>query len=136
VSVSPDLSPHKSSHNTVPSVSSDFWSYFAANPECAHQLLVLFSDRGITSYAKQNGYSGHAYKWVNEKGEWHYVQIHFLSDKGVKTFTAEAGQEMDGANPDHNTQELFEMIEKGDFPTWLVPSLDTAQIHGHLPHDS
>lgn len=103
---------------TLPSPCSAFWSYFASNPECAHQLLVLFSDRGITSYAKQNGYSGHAYKWVNDKGEWHYVQIHFLSDKGVKTFTNEAGLAMDGKNPDHNTQELFDMIKDGDFPTW------------------
>jgi catalase len=27
-----------------------------------------------------NGYSSHTYKWVNEKGEVHYVKYHFKTD--------------------------------------------------------
>lgn len=110
-----------------------FWSFFALNPESAHQLMILFSDRGITSFAKMNGYMGHTMKWVNDKGEWHYVQLHYLSDKGVKTFTNEEGQEMDGVNPDSGTQELFEMIDNGDYPTWCVGRTHRARSLLKLP---
>jgi len=49
----------------------------------------LFSDRGTPDgYRHMNGYSSHTYKWVNEKGEVHYVKYHFKTDSGIKNFTA------------------------------------------------
>lgn len=67
-----------------------------------------------------NAYGGHTFKMVNKQGEWVYVQFHFLSEKGVKGYTQEEGDKLSGENPDSGTQELFEMIEKGDYPTWKV----------------
>lgn len=96
-----------------------FWDYLSQNQECIHQIMHLFSDRGTPySYRHMNGYSGHTFKWVKEDGSFVYVQIHMKTDQGNKTFTnAEAG-EMAGSNPDWNTQDLFESIEKGDYPSW------------------
>jgi len=63
------------------------------------------------------GYSGHTFKFVNEAGDWKYVQIHLLSDQGVETLTqAEAGE----LPPDSHTQDLFEAIERGEHPSWTV----------------
>lgn len=81
--------------------------------------MHLFSDRGTPySYRHMNGYSGHTYKFTKPDGTFNYIQIHCKTDLGSKTFTnAEAGK-MASENPDHHTQDLFDSIEKGDYPSW------------------
>lgn len=98
----------------------DYWT-IPENQVAIHQLIQLFSDRGTpASYRNMNGYSGHAYKWSNKKGEWHYVQVHLKTDQGIKNMTNEEAQEMTAKNPDFIQQDLYEHIEKGDFPSWTV----------------
>ncbi|KAH0614640.1 uncharacterized protein H6S33_000276 [Morchella sextelata] len=98
-----------------------FWDYLSNNQESIHQVMHLFSDRGTPySYRHMNGYSGHTYKFTKPDGTYHYVQIHLKSDQGNKTFTNDQANEMASANPDHHTQDLFEAIANGDFPSWTV----------------
>jgi len=98
-----------------------FWDYASQNPESIHQFMILFGDRGIPrGHAFQHGYSGHTFKFVNASGEWVYVQIHVRSDQGVKFYTQEEGVKLAGENPDIHNEELFNQIEKGDFPSWTV----------------
>lgn len=92
-----------------------------AQPESIHQVMILFGDRGIPSgHDKQHGYSGHTFKFVNDKGEWNYVQIHVRSDQGTGFHTQEEGVKLAGENPDIHNQQLFEQIEKGEYPSWTV----------------
>ncbi|ODV78780.1 peroxisomal catalase [Suhomyces tanzawaensis NRRL Y-17324] len=96
-----------------------FWDYLTTNQESIHQVMTLFSDRGTpASYREMHGYSGHTYKWSNKKGEWHYVQVHFVSDQGVKTLTNEEAGALSGSNPDHAQEDLFKNIAAGNFPSW------------------
>ena len=96
-----------------------FWDYLTSNEESVHQVTTLFSDRGTPrSYREMNGYSGHTYKWSTKDGNWHYVQVHFISDQGVKTLTNEEAGELAGLNPDHAQEDLFRNIAKGNFPSW------------------
>lgn len=96
-----------------------FWDYLTTNQEAIHQVVILFSDRGTpASYREMHGYSGHTYKWSNKKGEWHYVQVHFLSDQGVKTLTNEEAGQLAGSNPDYAQEDLFKNIAKGNAPSW------------------
>lgn len=98
-----------------------FWDYLSQNQECAHQVLQLFSDRGTpASYREMHGYSGHTYKWVKKDGSFNYVQIHLLSDQGIKTLSNDEAVKLSGENPDHAQQDLFEHIQKGQFPSWTV----------------
>jgi catalase len=47
-----------------------FWDFLSATPESAHQVTILFSDRGIpATYRNMNGYSSHTFKWVNKEGQ-------------------------------------------------------------------
>jgi len=96
-----------------------FWDYLSTHQEATHQVMTLFSDRGTPfSYRHMNGYSGHTHKWTKPDGTFNYVQVHVKTDQGNKNFTnAEAGK-MASENPDHNTQDLFDSIQKGDFPSW------------------
>merc|ERR1712093_214121 len=76
--------------------------------------MILMGDRGIPDgYRHMHGYLGHTVKLINKKGEWVYCQFHMQSQQGVKFITQE-----DSANysPDYSQKDLYESIEKGDFP--------------------
>ncbi|CCH44719.1 catalase [Wickerhamomyces ciferrii] len=98
-----------------------FWDYLVQNQEAIHQFMILFSDRGTpATYRHMNGYSGHTYKWSNAKGEWRYIQVHLISDQGIKTLNNEEAGSLSGSNPDHAQEDLFNSIEKGDSPSWTA----------------
>lgn len=64
------------------------------------------------------GYSGHTLKMVNKAGKWVYVQIHCLSQQGVAFLTQERAAELAGTAPDYATKDLFDAINRGDYPEW------------------
>jgi len=98
-----------------------FWDYLSTHQECVHQVMHLFSDRGTPySYRHMNGYSGHTYKFVKPDGSFNYIQIHLKTDQGNKTFNNEEAGKMASENPDWHTQDLFESIQRGEFPSWTV----------------
>uniref|UniRef100_A0A093VDR7 Catalase n=1 Tax=Talaromyces marneffei PM1 TaxID=1077442 RepID=A0A093VDR7_TALMA len=96
-----------------------FWDYLSTHQESAHQVMHLFSDRGTPySYRHMNGYSGHTFKWIKPDGTFNYVQIHLKTDQGNKTLTNEEAGELSNSNPDWHTQDLFQAIERGEYPSW------------------
>lgn len=98
-----------------------FWDYLSTHQESVHQVMTLFSDRGTPySYRHMNGYSGHTFKFTKPDGSFIYYQIHLKTDQGVKTFTNEEAGKMAAENPDWNTQDLFDAIQNGDYPSWSV----------------
>lgn len=47
--------------------------------------MFLFSDRGVSDgYKHMDGFSAHAYKWVNERGEAFFIKYHIKADLGFK----------------------------------------------------
>ena len=107
-----------STHLTHADDSTMFWDYLSNNPESIHQVMILMGDRGIPDgYRFMHGYYGHAIKLVPENGDWVYCQLHMKSQQGTKFITQE-----DSANysPDYSQKDLFEAIEKGDYPKWSV----------------
>ena len=98
-----------------------FWDYLSTHQEAIHQVMHLFSDRGTPySYRHMNGYSGHTHKWTKPDGSFVYTQVHLKTDQGNKTFTNEEAGKLASENPDWHTQDLFESIQKGDYPSWTV----------------
>ncbi|KAH0828607.1 catalase [Lanmaoa asiatica] len=98
-----------------------FWDYLTQNPESAHQVTILFSDRGTPDgFHNMHGYSGHTYKFVKADGSWVYTQIHIIADGGFKTLDGPTAARLGGENPDYGTQALFETIEAGKYPSWTV----------------
>lgn len=97
-----------------------FWDYSLQNQEAIHQSMVLFSDRGTSAtYRHMNGYSGHTYKWSNEKGEWHYVQVYLIFDQGIKTLRNEEAVQLSDENPDHAQEYLTLHHGLVTFKQWL-----------------
>ncbi|BGP15172.1 hypothetical protein JCM10213v2_003129 [Rhodosporidiobolus nylandii] len=98
-----------------------FWDYLSLNPEAFHQVMILFSDRGTPKgYRFMHGYSGHTHKLVKEDGSFVHAQFHCVSDQGIKTFTNEEAVKMAGENPDYSNQDLFQAIERGEYPSWTL----------------
>jgi len=98
-----------------------FWDFLSLTPESIHQVTILFSDRGTPcNHRHMNGYGGHTFKWWNKKGEYFWVKIHFKTAQGIKNLTRQEALKLSGENPDHATKDLFNAIEKGEFPAWNV----------------
>lgn len=98
-----------------------FWDFLSLTPESIHQVTILFSDRGTpVNHRHMNGFSSHTYKWYNAAGEFVWVKYHFKTEQGIKNLTAAEADAMKAADPDHATRDLFEAIERGEFPSWRL----------------
>ena len=98
-----------------------FWDFLSLTPESIHQVTVLFSDRGTPrTYRNMNGYSSHAYKWYNAKGEYSWVKYHFKTEQGIQNLTRQEAEVMKGKDPDHATRDLSESIKRGEYPSWRL----------------
>ena len=105
-------------HLTHADDSTAFWDYLSQNPESIHQVMVLMGDRGIPDgYRFMHGYLGHTIKLVNKNNDWVYCQLHMKSMQGVKYITQEDSAKY---SPDYSQKDLYEAIERGDYPKWSV----------------
>ncbi|WP_163582636.1 catalase [Gracilibacillus saliphilus] len=97
------------------------WDFWSLSPESLHQITYLHSSRGIPATLRhQNGYGSHTFKWVNNDGEAFFIKYHFISDQGVKGLDPKVADELAGTNPDYHTEDLFNAIEEGDYPSWTL----------------
>lgn len=98
-----------------------FWDFLSLTPESVHQVTILFSDRGTPrNYRENDGFSSHTFMWYNEKKEYFWVKYHFKADLGFHTMTAEEAEKLAGCNPNYATEDLFNAIEEGKFPSWTL----------------
>ncbi len=116
------------------------WDFWSLSPESLHQVTYLMGDRGIPATLRHmNGYGSHTFKWVNTEGEAVWVKYHFKTEQGVKNMTNEVAAKLAGENPDYHTEDLFNAIEKGDFPKWKlyvqIMPLEDANTYRFDPFD-
>ncbi|MHB8514908.1 MAG: catalase, partial [Dehalococcoidia bacterium] len=111
------------------------WDFWSLSPESLHQVTILFTDRGIPrSHRYMNGYSSHAYSWINAAGERFWVKYHFKTKQGIQNLTRQEAAQIRSADLDHATRDLFEAIERGEHPAWrvcvqIMPERDAANYH-------
>ncbi len=97
------------------------WDFWTLSPESKHQVTWLMGDRGIPkTWRHMNGYSSHTYMWINAQGEEFWVKYHFKSDQGVECLTEEEAGRLAGEDADYHRRDLYEAIERGEFPTWTL----------------
>ncbi len=117
-----------------------WWDFWAQVPESLHQVTILFSDRGIPAgIPYMNGYGSHTYSFINAQDERFWVKFHFKTQQGIKCMTQEEGDRMAGKDPDYHTGQLFEAIERGDYPKWtfsvqIMPEVE-AETYRWNPFD-
>jgi catalase len=116
------------------------WDFWSLSPESLHQVTVLMSDRGLPqSYRNMNGFGSHTYAFINDKGERHWVKFHFKTLQGIKNWTNAKAAAQVAHDRETHQRDLFEAIEKGDFPKWkfsvqIMPETDVGK-HWYSPFD-
>ncbi|XP_069688460.1 catalase-like [Periplaneta americana] len=96
-----------------------FWDFISLRPESTHQVMFLFSDRGIPDgFRHMNGYGSHTFKAVNDKNEAVYVKFHYKTDQGIKCLLADKANDVAASDPDYGIRDLYNAIARGQYPTW------------------
>ncbi|GMX62823.1 catalase [Paenibacillus elgii] len=98
-----------------------YWDFMTLSPESTHMLTWVFSDHGTpANYRQMDGFSVHAFKWVNAEGKVTYVKYHWKSLQGVVNLSADEVREVQGRDFNHATRDLFDQIRDGNFPQWAL----------------
>src|SRR6201746_424088 len=96
-----------------------FWDFISLTPESFHMIMWVMSDRAIPRSLRMiEGFGVHTYRMINEKGESHFVKFHWRPGLGAASCIWDEAVKINGADPDFHRRDLFEAIERGDFPEW------------------
>ncbi len=97
------------------------WDFWSSLPESLLQVTITMSDRGIpSSFRFMHGFSSHAYSMSNAEGERVWVKFHFRSQQGIQNLTDQEAEMVVAKDRESNGRDLYEAIEKGEFPKWKV----------------
>lgn len=99
----------------------DNWDFWSLLPEALHQVTIVMSDRGLpASYRHMHGFGSHTFSMLNAKNERYWVKFHFTTQQGIKNITDAEACEIVGRDRESHQRDLFESIEKSDFPRWTM----------------
>jgi catalase len=109
-------------HHEMPQASSahdTFWDFVSLMPETSHMLMWLMSDRALPrSYRMMEGFGVHTFRFVNARGVSHFVKFHWRPKLGKHALAWDEAQQIAGRDPDFHRRDLWESIDRGDFPEW------------------
>ena len=98
------------------------WDFWSLSPESLHQVTILFSDRGLPkNYRQMHGFGSHTYSFINADERALLGQVPLQVDAGHREPDQRRGRRRWSATTARAHQrDLFEAIERGDFPKWRV----------------
>ncbi|PLC05593.1 catalase HPII [Variovorax sp. RO1] len=109
-------------HHEMPQAASahdTFWDFASLMPESTHMLMWAMSDRALPrSLRMMEGFGVHTFRFVNARGESHFVKFHWKPKLGVHGLVWDEAQKIAGKDPDFHRRDLWEAIEQGHFPEW------------------
>ena len=95
------------------------WDFWTSLPEALHQVTITMSDRGIpASYRHMHGFGSHTFSFLNAKNERFWVKFHLRCQQGIKNLSDAEAAALVGKDRESHQRDLYESIEKGDFPRW------------------
>jgi catalase len=96
-----------------------FWDFVSLMPESWHMILWVMSDRAIPrSLRMMEGFGVHTFRLVNAEGVSTFVKFHWRPRIGSASVLWDEAVKISGADPDFHRRDLFQAIERGDFPEW------------------
>jgi catalase len=109
-------------HHEMPQASSahdTFWDFASLMPETTHMLMWAMSDRALPrSLRMMEGFGVHTFRLVNARGDSVFVKFHWKPKLGVHGLAWDEAQKIAGRDPDFHRRDLWEAIDRGDFPEW------------------
>ncbi len=116
---------------------SNNWDFWTSLPEALHQITIVMSDRGIpASYRHMHGFGSHTFSFINAANERYWVKFHFKTQQGIRNLTDAEAEAIIGKDRESHQRDLFESIERGDFPKWtmyvqIMPEKEAATVPYH-----
>ncbi|XP_057330564.1 catalase-like [Microplitis mediator] len=96
-----------------------FWDFLSLRPESTHQVMILFSDRGIPDgFRYMHGFGSNTFKLVNNENEFVYCKFHYKTDQGIKNLDDKKAAEIRSCDPDYAIRDLYNAIATEKFPSW------------------
>ncbi len=97
------------------------WDYWTLLPEALHQITIVMSDRGIPqSYRHMHGFGSHTFSLINAQNQRFWVKFHFKTRQGIANLSDAEAAELIGSDRESHQRDLFDSIERGDFPAWTL----------------
>lgn len=114
-----------------------FFDFVCNSPESMHMITWVLSPWGIpANYRQMEGSGVNTYKWVNAAGEAVLIKYHWEPKQGVKNLTQAEADAIQATNFNHATQDLYDAIERGDYPEWeLLVQMMSDDDHPELDFD-
>lgn len=127
-------------HNEMPQAASahdTFWDFISLMPESAHMIMWLMSDRAIPrSYRMMEGFGVHTFRFIAEDGKSTFVKFHWKPLLGVHSVAWDEAQKISGKDPDFHRRDLWDAIEKGQYPEFELGVQLVAEEDEHkFPFD-
>ncbi len=127
-------------HHGMPQAASahdTFWDFATLMPESTHMLMWAMSDRAIPrSYRMMEGFGIHAFRFINSRGDSHFVKFHWKPKLGIHSLAWDEAQKIAGKDADFHRRDLWEAIDSGNFPEWeLGVQIVDAGKEGELGFD-
>jgi catalase len=96
-----------------------FWDFISLTPESMHMIMWAMSDRAIPRSLRMiEGFGIHSFRLVNAKGESTFAKFHWRPKLGLQSTVWDEAVKLAGADPDFHRRDLFEAIQRGDYPEW------------------
>ena len=96
-----------------------FWDFISLTPESSHMIMWAMSDRTLPrSLTMMEGFGIHTFRLINAAGKSTFVKFHWKPKLGVQSTIWDETVKIAGADPDFHRRDLFERIERGDYPEW------------------
>lgn len=97
------------------------WDFWTSLPEAFHQITIVMSDRGLPDgFRHMHGFGSHTFSMINTQGERVWVKFHFICQQGIRNLTDEQAAAIIAQDRDSAGRDLFEAIERGDYPRWKM----------------
>jgi len=112
-----------------------FWDFISLMPESMHMIMWAMSDRAIPRSLRMiEGFGVHSFRLLNEAGESTFVKFHWRPKLGIQSTVWDEALKLQSADNDFHRRDLFEAIQRGDFPEWeLAVQLFTEEDADAFP---
>lgn len=97
----------------------NFWDFISLTPEAMHTIMWIMSDRAIPrSFTTMEGFGVHTFRFVSDDGASTFVKFHWKPRMGLQSVVWDEAVKSNGADPDRHRRDLWDAIDRGDYPEW------------------
>src|SRR5690606_25031941 len=111
------------------------WEFWTGLREDLHHFTTVMSDRGTPATDRNmHLFGSHTYSFINADNVHIWLKFHFRTQQGIKNMTDAEAQDRIGRDRESSLRDLFDSIERGEFPRWtmyvqIMPEKEAGSYH-------